>query len=68
MRKEVIIPALGWIVAGAICIILWKIEIVHPSNLIFLGILVIIVGVSLLLLNKRILKIVDTYKSKAEKH
>jgi hypothetical protein len=62
VRKEVLLPAFGWIASGIICLTVWKIEFTHPTNTLYLGIFVILVGIALLLLNKRIGKLIDKYK------
>lgn len=64
MRKEVIIPAIGWIASGIVSICTWLVRAGSSSNMLYIGILVILVGISLFLLNGRIGKIIDAHKTR----
>lgn len=64
MRKEVIIPGIGWIASGIVSICTWLVRAGSSSNMLYIGILVILVGISLFLLNGRIGKIIDAHKTR----
>jgi hypothetical protein len=89
MRKEILIPALGWICSGIISLFVWylqngsvvcnypeipvnatKSQIASlcrcngPMGLLYIGIFVIIVGIALILENKKLAEMMDKYKRK----
>ena len=66
MRKEILIPALGWIASGVISLVVWVVENgrTHSSGLLYIGILVIVVGIALLFASNRIAKIMDDAKKR----
>lgn len=67
MKKEIMMAGLGWISSGLICIAVWLVErsFENGSGLFFTGLLVIIVGAWLLLLNKKLEKLTEQLKKKA---
>jgi len=56
MRKEILTAGAGWITAGLICISVWAIEksFTNPIGLLYVGLLVIIIGGWLLIVNKKL--------------
>jgi hypothetical protein len=67
MKKEIMMAGLGWISSGLICIAVWLIErsFENASGLFFTGLIVIIIGAWLLLLNKKLEKLTEELKRKA---
>jgi hypothetical protein len=68
MNKDVLIAGIGWITAGLVSLLGWLIEdgqASEPANLLYVGVLVIVVGTSLLILNKKIETMVDAAKRRA---
>jgi len=72
MRREVLMPAMGWMASGVISIAAWSRESArlycstcqNHAGLLYIGVFVIIVGIMLLLFNARIGKIIDYYKGR----
>jgi uncharacterized membrane protein len=56
MRKEILLAGIGWMLAGIISLAVWAIGLPlgRGSALLPIGLLVIIIGLLLLLLNKRL--------------
>jgi uncharacterized membrane protein HdeD (DUF308 family) len=67
LRKEILIPAIGWIISGVISLVVWVIERNRTNNsgLLYIGIFVIIIGIALLFTSKKIAKIMDDAKRKS---
>ncbi len=67
MRKEILMAGAGWISSGLICIAVWLIErgFENAEGLLFTGLVVIIIGAWLLLLNKRLEKMIEKFEAKA---
>ena len=63
MRKEIIVPASGWIASGIVSIATWLIKTSSNLGLIYIGIFTIIVGLMLFVFNQRIGRIIDKYKN-----
>lgn len=67
MRGQIISSGIGWIFAGAICIVIWGIEMLrnscsncnNPIGLLYTGIFVVAIGAALILFNGRIGKFAD---------
>ncbi len=66
MRNKVIVPALGWISSGLISIIVWAIKNSSKAcscagsiGLLYVGILVIIVGLALLASRRQIERMIE---------
>ena len=89
MRREILVPALGWIASGIVSIAAWSLQsgrtvcncpsipvnaspsAIHalcscptPMGLLYIGVLVIMVGIGLLASSNRISKMMDAYKTK----
>lgn len=60
---------LGWMSSGAICIAVWLMErgFENAEGLLFTGLVVIIIGAWLLLLNRKIEKTIETFEARARK-
>lgn len=63
MRKEILVPGVGWICAGIISIAVWNLR-PGSTGLLYIGLLAAAVGIALLALNKSLSKIIDKYKSR----
>jgi hypothetical protein len=68
MRKEIMMAGFGWISSGIICISVWLIErsFENASGLLFTGLVVIIIGAWLFLLNKRLEGIIEKFEARAK--
>ncbi|MDE1870775.1 MAG: hypothetical protein KGI06_00865 [Candidatus Micrarchaeota archaeon] len=62
MRKEILVPGLGWISSGIVSIAVWYVHPVTSHLLLYIGVLTIAVGISLLVSSKRLSAIIDEYK------
>jgi hypothetical protein len=69
MKKEIMMAGLGWISAGVICLEVWLVErsYENAAGLFFTGLVVIIVGAWLLLLNKKLEKTMARFEAEAAK-
>lgn len=71
MRSEIFFAGSGWILAGVISLIGWSIEVTdsaaNPSNLLYTGIFVLVVGLSLFALNKKIEAIMEKMQKAAKR-
>ena len=70
MRKEILMAGLGWISSGLICIAVWLVErgFENAEGLLFTGLVVIIIGAWLLLLNKRLEKLIERFEAQAARN
>ncbi len=69
MKKEIMMAGLGWVSAGVICLAVWLIErgFENASGLLFTGLVVIIIGAWLLLLNKKLEAMIARFEAEAAK-
>lgn len=67
MRKEVILPGIGWIASGIVSIYAWHINPSSSSNLLYIGTFVIFIGILLFLANAKIGEMVDNYNIKGKR-
>ncbi len=69
MRKEIAMAGVGWISSGIICIAAWIVErsFENATGLLGTGLVVIIIGAWLLLLNKKLEGIINRFEAEAAK-
>lgn len=68
MRKEILVAGSGWISSGLTCIVVWLVErgFRNATGLLWTGIIVIIVGAWLLLLNRSLEGTIVRFQKQAE--
>ncbi len=68
MRKDILMAGLGWISSGLICFVVWAIErgFENASGLLYTGLVVIIIGTWLLLLNRKLEKTIKKFENEAK--
>ncbi|MDE1865768.1 MAG: hypothetical protein KGH94_04000 [Candidatus Micrarchaeota archaeon] len=69
MRRELLMAGSGWIASGIICISVWLLErgFENAEGLLFTGLVVIVVGAWILLLNKRLERLIAKFEAEAAK-
>jgi hypothetical protein len=67
MRKEILMAGIGWISAGAVSIAGWLVKrsFENAAGLLATGLVVIIIGAWLLLLNKRLERLIQKFEAEA---